>query len=55
LLRPALQPFNSALKRGDIEELAQLLQNQPYAIAHPVVFRQIAHLSELLGLIEVPE
>jgi len=50
LLRPALQPFNSALKRGDIEELAQLLQNQPYAIAHPVVFRQIAHLSELLRM-----
>ncbi len=58
LLRPALQPFNSALKRGDIEKLAQLLQNQPYAIAHPVVFRQIAHLSKLLrmtGAEELPE
>ncbi len=44
------QRINSALKRGDIEKLAQLLQNQPYAIAHPVVFRQIAHLSELLRM-----
>jgi len=45
-----VQLINSALKRGDIEKLAQLLQNQPYAIAHPVVFRQIAHLSELLRM-----
>lgn len=38
------QQVRSALKTGDIEKLAQLLQEDPYAIALPVVFRQVFHL-----------